>query len=182
MRSTTISALVALVLLMPRPVAAQAGQAAAAAARAQTVIGGTVVNPSQAAISGSVMAPTGQPLTNMVAQARNLLTGQISGTAATTAAGNFAIAGLAPGSYVVEVVDAAGQIVGTSSFISAAAGATVAATVTATSGALTAVSTVTGLAATLTTTAAESVKFAAAAAGVAGVVAPPEIPIASPSR
>jgi hypothetical protein len=179
MRDTAICVLVAIVLLSPRAVAAQA---AAAAARPQTVIGGTVVNPSQAAISGSVVAPTGQPLTNMVAQARNLLTGQIGGTAATTATGQFAIAGLLPGSYVVEIVDAAGQIVGTSSFISAAAGATVAATVTATSGALTAVSTVTGLAATLTTTAAESVKFAAAAAGIAGVVAPPQIPVASPSR
>lgn len=179
MRNTAICALVAIVLLSPRAVAAQA---AAAAARPQTVIGRTVVNPSQATISGTVVAPTGQPLSSVVVQARNLLTGRIAGASATTATGEYTITGLAPGSYVLEIVDAAGQIVGTSSFISAAAGATVAATVTATSGALTAVSTVTGLAATLTTTAAESIKFAAAAAGVAGVVAPPEIPIASPSR
>ena len=69
------------------------------------------------------------------------------------------------GRYVLEAVDATGQIVGTSSFIFAAPGTTVAATVTATSGAASAVNTVTGSAATLTT-AAQSVKYAAVAAGV----------------
>jgi hypothetical protein len=128
------------------------------------------------------MNPTGQPITNTVVQARNLLTGDIGGLTTTTTGGEFSIDSLPPGNYVLEIVDDGGQVVGTSSFIAAAAGATIAATVTATSGALTAVSTVTGLAATLTTTAAETVKFAAAAAGVAGVVTPPEIPTASPSR
>jgi hypothetical protein len=162
--------------------ASLAGAQGAAAARPQTVVGGRVVNPSEASINGTVMSPTGQPLTDTVVQARNLLTGAVEGSTTTAPGGQFSIVGLDPGSYVVEIVDAGGQIIGTSSFIAATAGATIAATVTATSGALTAVSTVTGLAATLTTTAAETVKFAAAAAGVAGVVAPPDVPTASPSR
>ena len=135
-----------------------------------------------ASINGVAVTPGGQSLSSSIAQARNLLTGQIGGVAKTAVDGQFAITGLLPGSYVVEIVDAAGQIVGTSSFVSAAAGSAAAVTVTVSSGALSAVSTVSGLAATLTTTAAESVKFAAAAAGVAGVVAPPELPTASPSQ
>lgn len=158
-----------------------AAQQAAASASPQTVVAGNVVNSNAASISGTVLSPTGQPITDTVVQARNLLTGVVEGSTRTATGGAFSI-GLPPGSYVLEIVDAGGQIVGTSSFIAAAAGATVAATVTATSGALTAVSTVTGLAATLTTTAAETVKFAAAAAGVAGVVTPAEISTASPSR
>ena len=76
-----------------------------------------------------------------------------------------------PGSYILEVVDGGGQIIGTSPFISAATGTAVASvTVTASSGALSAVSTTGGLVSTLTSTAARSVTYAAAAAGVAGVV------------
>ena len=159
-----------------------AAQAPAAAAKPQTVIGGTALNPNQASISGTATAPTGQPLAGTLVRARNLLTGEIGGSATTAGTGEFSIVSLPPGQYVIEVVDDVGQILGTSAFISATAGSVVAATVTATTGTLTAVSTVTGLAATLTTTAAEGVKFAAAAAGVAGMVAPPDVPIASPSR
>lgn len=179
MRETAPYALAALLLLSPQGVA---GQTPAAAARPQTAIGGSVVNPTQAAISGNVTSPMGQPLPNATVHARNLLTGEISGSTRSATSGAFTIANLPPGSYVLEILDDAGQIIGTSQFIAATAGTVAAATVTATSGALSAVSAVTGLAATLTTTAAESVKFAAAAAGVAGVVAPPEIPVASPSR
>ncbi|OFW03154.1 MAG: hypothetical protein A3I61_01250 [Acidobacteria bacterium RIFCSPLOWO2_02_FULL_68_18] len=158
-------------------------QAPAAAARPQTLIGGTVVPPNEAAtINGTVVSPTGEPLTNVVAQARNLLTAQISGSTETGSTGAYTITNLPPGIYVMEIVDVDGQIIGVSAYVAAAAGATVAASITATSGILSAVGTVTGLAATLTTAAAESVKFAAAAAGVAGVVAPPAVPTASPSR
>jgi hypothetical protein len=118
----------------------------------------------------------------MLVQARNLLNGQISGSAMTASTGQFTILGLNPGNYVVEIVDRVGQIIGTSSFVSAAAGTAVGVTVTATTGTLSAVSTVTGLAATLGTTAAESVKVAATAAGLAGVVMPADTETASPSR
>jgi hypothetical protein len=152
---------------------------ATAAARPGPV--STAMQNSSVAIKGTVVTSAGQPFPNAVVRARNLLTGRITGTTSTTGSGQFALAGLDAGRYVLEAVDAAGQIVGTSSFIFAAAGTTVAATVTATSGAMSAVNTVTGSAATLTT-AAQSVKYAAVAAGVAGVVAPGGVSTASPSR
>ena len=140
-----------------------------------------VQNSAPVAIKGTVVTSAGQPFPNAVVRARNLLTGRIAGTTSTTGSGQFALAGLDAGRYVLEAVDATGQIVGPSSFIFAAPGTTVAATVTATSGAMSAANTVTGSAATLTT-AAQSVKYAAVAAGVAGVVAPGGVSTASPSR
>ena len=140
------------------------------------------VTPPPASINGIAMTSAGQPVANATIRARNLLTGRVAGSTLTTGTGQFVLAGLDSGNYVLELVDAAGQVLGTSSFIYAAAGTTVAATVTATSGALSAVNTVTGLAATLSTTAAESVKYAAVAAGVAGMVAPVGVATASPSR
>jgi hypothetical protein len=94
----------------------------------------------------------------------------------TTGDGQFSILGLNPGDYVLEAVDAARKVIGTSPFVFAAAGTTVRANVTATLGTLKRERT------GLTTTAAERVKYAAAAAGVAGVVAPSVQETASPSR
>jgi hypothetical protein len=54
--------------------------------------------------------------------------------------------------------------------------------VTVTTGALSAVTTTAGLLSTLGATAARSVTYAAAAAGVAGVITPAEVITASPSR
>jgi hypothetical protein len=175
-----VVALVLLAAVIGAPLAGAAQVSRAAAERAQ-MIGGTVVRSNQTTITGLALTPTGQTLSNMMVQARNLLNGRISGSAPVAATGRFSIGGLEPASYVVEVVDATGQVVGTSSFISAAAGSTVSVTITATSGTLSAVGAVTGLAARLTT-AAESVKYAAAAAGVAGMVAPVDVRTTSPSR
>ena len=160
-----------------------AAQAPVAAAQPQTFVAGAALNPAQAQISGIVMTPAGEPIANAVVRARDLLTGQLGGTTATANAGQFSLV-VNPGSYMLEIVDAGGQILGTSSFISAAAGTTVtAATITATTGTLTAVtSTTTGLAGALGATAAKSVTYAAAAAGVAGVITPPQVIPASPSR
>lgn len=181
MRRIAVIVVVTATWLVPELAAAQAAQAAAAAAR-QAVIGTSVLNASQATLSGVAITPMGQPVSNSIVQARNLLTGLIGGSSTTASTGQFAILGLNPGSYVVEIVDVAGQIIGTSSFISATAGTAVGVTVTATTGTLSAISTATGLAATLSTAAAESVKTAATAAGFAGVVAPVATEIASPSR
>jgi Carboxypeptidase regulatory-like domain len=139
-------------------------------------------NSAPVSINGTVVTSAGQLLPNTVVRARNLLTGRIAGTTSTTGNGQFALTGLDAGRYVLEAVDPAGQILGTSSFIFAAAGTTVAATVTATSGAMSAVNPATGFAATLTSTAAQSVKYAAVAAGVAGMVTPVDVATASPSR
>lgn len=167
----------------PAPPPTAAGQTAAAPA--QTVLGGSVqtTTSAQATINGTVVTPNGEPIANTTVRARDLLTGEIGGSTRTSTTGEYSIS-LKPGSYVLEIVDDAGQIIGISSFVSAAAGVSLAAaTVMAASGALSAaVGTATGLAAALGATAARSVGMAAAAAGVAGVVVPPGVPVASPSR
>jgi hypothetical protein len=173
-----VLALAALSLLVPVHVTAQ-GVRQTARTRATSA---APVTPAPVSINGIAMTSTGQPVANATVRARNLLTGQVARSTLTTGSGQFIFAGLDAGNYVLELVDATGQVLGTSSFIFAAAGSTVAATVTATSGSSRAVNTVTGFAATLTTTAAESVKYAAVAAGVAGMVAPVGVATASPSR
>ena len=181
MRQIIVFALVAGLHLSMSPLAA--AQVPGAATQSQTAIGGAVPNPAQALISGNVVSLGGESLTNTVVQARNLLTGALGGSALTTATGQFAL-NVNPGSYVLEILDAGGQIIGTSSFIAATAGASIAAaTVTATSSVLGVVSSATGLAAVFSApaAAAPSLATAAATASVAAVVAPPE-PVASPSR
>jgi hypothetical protein len=159
-----------------------AAQAVAAAAQPQAVVGRTVLSASQSQISGRVVTPNGTPLANATVRARNLLDGQISGTASTASAGQFSIA-VNPGSYMLEVTDAGGLVIGTSPFIAATAGTAIAGTtITVSAGALSAVTTTAGLVSTLGTTVARSVTYAAAAAGVAGVVTPADTTTASPSR
>jgi hypothetical protein len=183
MRYLAVFAAVVVLSLSVTPRAtAQGFPVTSASAQPQGVLGSTVPNPSQASISGRVVTPNGNPLANTMVRARNLLDGQVGGSTSTASAGQFAMS-VNPGSYLLEVVDAGGQIVGTSSFISAAAGTAITATtVTATTGALSAVTTTAGLVSTLGTSAARSVTYAAAAAGVAGVVTPAEVITASPSR
>ena len=153
-----------------------------ASAQPQTAIAGGGVNPAQAQITGRVIGSGGNPIADVTVRARDLVSGQIGGSTSTAAAGQFAVT-VNPGSYILEVVDAGGQIIGTSPFISAAAGTAIASvTITASSGALSAISTTGGLVSTLTSTAARSVTYAAAAAGVAGVVMPGDVVTASPSR
>ena len=57
--------------------------------------------------------------------------GQLAAAGTTNAQGSFSFAGLQPGSYTVEVLDAAGNIVGTSASVSVTAGATATVSVTA---------------------------------------------------
>jgi len=78
---------------------------------------------SSASVSGAASDNTGQVLANTGVQLRNVSTGQISGRTTTNAAGQFSFAGLAPGTYVVEVVNASGQIVGTSGSVVVGGGA-----------------------------------------------------------
>jgi Carboxypeptidase regulatory-like domain len=68
-------------------------------------------------ISGLARSASSQPLPNTVVRLRSAETGQISGSTTTGAAGQFSFAALNPGTYVVEVLDAAGQVVGTSAAI-----------------------------------------------------------------
>lgn len=175
-------AVAALSLSSTAPLAAgQVTLTRGASARPQTAIAGGGVNPAQAQITGKVIGPGGNPIANVTVRARDLVNGQIGGSTSTAAAGQFAVS-VNPGSYILEVVDAGGQIIGTGPFVSAAAGTAVASTITVTSGAMSALASTGGLLSTLTTAAAKSVTYAAAAAGVAGVVTPGDVVTASPSR
>ena len=161
------------------PFAAAQAAPIAASAQSQAVTG---LNAGQAQISGRVVTLNGTPRAGATVRARNLIDGQIGGSTATASSGQFAIT-INPGSYLIEVVDGGGQIIGTSPFIAATAGTAITgATVTVSAGALSAVTTTAGLASTLGTTLARSVTYAAAAAGVAGVVTPAGATTASPSR
>ena len=152
-----------------------------ASAQSQTAIAGSGVNPAQTQITGKVIGTGGNPIADVTVRARDLLNGQIGGSTSTAAAGQFTVS-VNPGSYILEVVDDGGQIIGTGPFISATGGTAIGpATITVTSGALSGVPTG-GLVSTLTTAAARSVTYAAAAAGVAGVVTPGDLVTASPSR
>lgn len=72
-----------------------------------------------------------QTLSDHTVQIRNVQTGQLAGSGTTNGAGQFTFAGLQPGNYVVEIVNAAGEIIGTTAPISVAAGTVAAVTVTA---------------------------------------------------
>ena len=97
-------------------------------------------------LKGIAQGADKKPLPNYTVQVRNVANGQLAGTTTSTAAGSFSLEGLAAGNYVIEIVDAAGKVVGLSSSISIAAGATVTVTVSATAaGALLGASTGGGL-------------------------------------
>jgi hypothetical protein len=161
--------------------AAQAAPVVASVTQPQAIVA-TTVNPTQSMISGRVVTPNGMPVPDAAVRVRNLVDGQIGGQTSTAASGQFSLT-VSPGSYLIEVVDAGGQIIGTSPFIAATAGTAITgANVTVSTGALSAVTTTAGLASTLGATLARSVTYAAAAAGVAGVVTPGDAVTASPSR
>src|SRR4051812_18744076 len=105
MRRWTAAALALVVTLTAAPLFA------ARAPRAQQL----------ASIAGSATTSTGQTLANVTVQLRDLVTGSVAGTTTSTATGTFAFAGLQAGSYAIEVVSAAGQVVGTSASIAVAA-------------------------------------------------------------
>jgi len=65
-----------------------------------------------------------QSVSGVNVQLRNLNTGDVAGVTVTTDAGTFTFAALPAGNYIVEVVDAAGKILGTGAPVSLAAGGT----------------------------------------------------------
>lgn len=100
-------------------------------------------------ISGTATDQAGKPVANATVRLRNADTGELAGTTTASAGGAFSFAGLNPGKYIVEILDAAGAIIGTSVAIGVTAGAVV-----------------TGVA--VTTTAAGAIAGAAAGAAAAG--------------
>lgn len=88
-----------------------------------------------ATLAGTATNSAGQTVGNTKVQLRNLATGQLMGSTMSSASGGFSFEGLAAGNYAVEVVNAAGQIIGTSASVAVAAGATVTGVVVSTTGA-----------------------------------------------
>ena len=97
-----------------------------------------IAAPGQAApssISGTASDATGGVLSNAAVQLRNVATARLVGQGTTNDVGEFSFAGLTPGTYVIEVLNSSGQIVGTSRAVIVSADATViGASVTAFSG------------------------------------------------
>jgi large repetitive protein len=132
--------------------------------------------PQGASISGLAHDSTGQPLGNTTVRLRNVETGQLAGTTTSGANGAFSFTGLQAGQYLVEVVDAAGQILATSAAISVAAGGAITGITVTTTAALGAAAAGGGISTAVIIT------TVAAAAGVAGAVAIAKNGNASPSR
>jgi hypothetical protein len=136
---------------------------------------GRVAQVPGATLSGTATSSTGQTIAQTTVRLRDLATGQLVSTTQSAANGAFSFAGLPAGNFVVEVVNAAGQIIGTSASITVAAGATITGvTVSATAAA--ALGTAAGAAAAGAATAgglstAAVITSVALGAGVAGAVA-----------
>lgn len=78
-----------------------------------------------ASIVGIAQSAAGQTVANATVRLRNLGTGPLAGTTTSSTTGEFGFTGLAAGNYSVEVVNAAGQTIATSTAISVEAGATI---------------------------------------------------------
>ena len=143
-----------------------------------------------ASIAGTAQSAAGQTVVNVTVQLRDLATGQLAGTTSSSATGSFSFGGLAAGNYSIEIVNAAGQIVGASAAIPVAAGAAVSGvTVTASAtaafaaggaAAAGAAAAAGGGAAAAGISSAVIITTAAAAAGIAAIVT--VVPEASPSQ
>lgn len=83
-------------------------------------------------VAGTAADPSKNPLANHTVRLRNVQTGQITSSTTSTANGAFSFSGITPGNYVVEIVNSAGNIVGTSSAVAVTAGTVATVTVTAT--------------------------------------------------
>ncbi len=129
-----------------------------------------------ASVAGTATSSTGEILVNATVQLRDLATGTVSGTTRSSSTGDFSFAAVNPGNYVVEVLNPAGQVVGTSASISLAAGAAMTGVaVGVTAAAVVAAASAAGINTIF------AVTTAAAAAGVVGIVAVGQGD-ASPSR
>jgi hypothetical protein len=81
--------------------------------------------PANSSIAGSVKSSSGRVIGHATVRLRDLETGQLAGTATSDAAGQFSFPGLMAGTFTVEIVSAAGEILGSSAPISVAAGAAI---------------------------------------------------------
>ena len=87
--------------------------------------------PQTGAITGMAQSSGGAPFGNHTARLRSVQTGDVVASTTTSAVGGFEFSSLVPGSYVVELADASGKVVGISGVTTVSAGSTVVAAVTA---------------------------------------------------
>jgi Carboxypeptidase regulatory-like domain len=90
--------------------------------------------PANSSIAGTAKQSSGATIPNATVQLRDMETGQLVGTTTSDAAGQFAFQGLNAGSFTVEVVSAAGEILGQSALISVTEGAAINGVVVSTMG------------------------------------------------
>ena len=161
MRRAIVFGLVAAVALSA-PAALMAGPRTAAARQNQS-----------AALKGVAKDANGQNLAGATVRVRNAATGEVTAEIVTDSVGGFVSPALAPGSYILELVNTAGQLIGLSPAVSIAAGTTATVGIMATAaGSLAAGAAGGGLSLFgLGTAASLAVIGAAAAAAVVGVVA-----------
>jgi carboxypeptidase family protein len=83
---------------------------------------GAAQAPVNSSMAGLVKNASGRTIANATVRLRDLETGQLAATTTSDAAGQFSFPGLAAGSFTVEIVNAAGEIIGSSAPISVVAG------------------------------------------------------------
>lgn len=93
--------------------------------------GASAGKPQGGMVSGVALAADKTPLPNHTVQARRLDDGALAASTRTGEAGEFAFGGLAPGDYVIEIVDSGGRIVGMTPALAVAAGGNISVSVTA---------------------------------------------------
>jgi hypothetical protein len=144
-------------------------------------LGAAVRQDATGGVQGTARSAQQQPLAGHTVQIRNVQSGQLAATGTTDASGQFQFAGLAPGSYVVEIVNASGAIIGTTAPIAVAAGSTATVSVTASAAGALAASQGAGFSIFGLGTAASAAIIGGVAVGItAGVIAVKDD--ASPSR
>ncbi len=72
-------------------------------------------------VSGTAQNSTGSSLSGVKVQLRNVDTGALAGNTTSASNGAFSFTGLPSGNFVVEIVDAAGKVIGTSASMSVGA-------------------------------------------------------------
>jgi hypothetical protein len=73
-------------------------------------------------ITGIAVGANRAPLANQEIRLRNVSTGQIFGSTMTNGAGQFTFLNVPPGTYVIEVVDSRGKVIGLSPSLGLSAG------------------------------------------------------------
>lgn len=125
-------------------------------------------------VSGTVHVASGRNAAHASVRLRDLTTGEVTATATADDSGAFTFVGVAPGTYTVELLDAAGAVVSSSGAVAVSTGAV---TGVAVSGPAAAAATASFFASPV-----GLLSVAAAGAAVAGVTVAANRPTASPSR